>query len=71
MNVGSNCEIRRFERHSEVLLNWGKTVFVNTVYELFRRLFSYTRGKTSFVKTAVILLAFNLLYICRQMAAVY
>ena len=60
MNVGSNCKTSQFKRHSEVLLNWIKTAFVNTVYKLFKRLFSYTRanpklgfGKTSFVNTAV------------------
>ena len=37
-------------------LNWSKTAFVNTVYTLFKRMFSYTRvnaeigfGKTSFM----------------------
>ena len=38
-------------------VNWSKTAFVNTVYKLFYRLFSYTRvnvkfDKTSFVNTA-------------------
>ena len=63
MNVGSNCKTSRFKWHSEVLLNWRKTAFVNTVYKLFKRLFSYTRVnaklgmcKTSFVNTAVIVL---------------
>ena len=39
-------------------LNWSKTVFVNTVYKLFKRMFSYTGvnaklgfGKTSFMNT--------------------
>ena len=60
MNVWLNCRTCRFKRRSEVLLNWSKTAFVNTVYKLFRRLFSYTRlnaklgfCKTSFVNTAV------------------
>ena len=42
MNVGSNCKTSRFNRHSEVLLNWSKNAFVNTVYKLFKRLSSYT-----------------------------
>ena len=60
MNVGSNCKTCRFKRDSEVLLNWSKTALVNTVYKLFKRLFSYTRlnaklgfSKTSFVNMAV------------------
>ena len=60
MNVGLNCKTYRFKQHSEVLLNWSKTVFVNIVYKLFKRLFTYTRlnsklgfGKTSFVNTAI------------------
>ena len=59
MNVGSNRKTCRLKRHSEVLLNWSKTAFVNRVYKLFKRLFSYTRlnaklgfSKTSFVNTA-------------------
>ena len=39
-------------------LNWSKTAFVNTVYKLLKRMFSYTRvsaklgfGKTSFINT--------------------
>ena len=63
MNVGSHCKTSRFKRHSEVLLNCCKTAFVNTVYKLFKRLFSYTRvhaklgfSKTSFVNTAVAVL---------------
>ena len=39
-------------------LNWSKTAFVNTVFKLFKRMFSYTRvnaklgsGKTSFMNT--------------------
>ena len=58
MNVGSNCKTCQFKRHSEVFLNWSETAFVNTVYKLFKRLFSYTRlkaklgfSKTSFVNT--------------------
>ena len=49
----------------EVLLNWGKTVFVNTVYKLFKRSFSYTCVNAklrfcniSFVNTAVITVPF-------------
>ena len=63
MNVGSNCKTSRFKRHSEVLLNWRKTAFVNMVYKLFKRLLSYTRvhaklgfSKASFVNTAVAVL---------------
>ena len=60
MNVGSKSKTGRFKRYSEVLLHRSKTVFVNTVYKLFKRLFSYTRlnaklgfSKTSFVNTTV------------------
>ena len=60
MNVGSKSKTNRLKRYSEVLLNWSKIAFVNTVYKLFKLLFSYTRvyaklgfSKTSFVNTAV------------------
>ena len=66
MNVRSNCKTSRFKRHSEGLLSWSKTVFVNKVYKLCKRLFSYTRvtaklgfGKTYFVNTAVSLQIFR------------
>ena len=59
LNFGSKSKTSRFKRYSEVSLNWSKTAFVNTVYKLFKLLFSYTRvyaklgfSKTSFVNTA-------------------
>ena len=68
MNVGSKSKTGRFKWHSEVLSNRSKTAFVNKVYKLFKRLFSYTHlnaklgfNKTSFVNTAVRVLPLLLL----------